>query len=149
MIRRIVFLVLYYLLFIHTTTVNEIIYSIEKILYPLKDIIKIHNMALYITLIIKFPGVYLSESERINRIYKDRKIPKEKNILDRLKKYKEKNVLAFNYSIEKLNNMATNMKISLYGYGKSRTNYRENIFSIKENLLLILNIIILLIVIFY
>lgn len=146
---RIIFIVLYYLLFIHITTFNEIISSIEKILSPLKGIIRIHSIALYIALIIKFPVVYLNEKERITRTYKERKILKEKKILDKIKKYKENVVLSFNSSIEKLNNISTNMKIKLYGYGKSRTNYRENKFSIKSSLLLILNIIILLIVMFY
>ena len=146
---RIIFIVLYYLLFIHTTTINEAIYSIEKILSSLKSIIKVHSIALYIALIIKFPVIYLNEKNKITRIYKERKISKEKKILDKIIRYKENIVLAFNTSIRILNDISIDMKIRLYGYGKSRTNYNGNKFGIKEGLLLTLNIIILIIVMFY
>ena len=55
----------------------------------------------------------------------------------------------FVMSIKKSNTMADILDIRLYNYGKSKTNYRSNNWRILDTLLLILNISILIIVIFY
>ena len=52
-------------------------------------------------------------------------------------------------SVQKSNKMADIMDSRLYNYGKSKTNYRSNKWRIIDTLLLILNILILIIVIFY
>lgn len=143
---RVIFIILYVSLFIHVTSTNEILYGVEKV-FSLFNNKKRQNIALYVSLIFRFPSFYRDEFLKIKRIYR-RKIIKEK-LLKKLCYYKSIIRLSFDLSIRRLNNALIYMRVKLYGYGKSRNNYRFNRFGIKEILLLILNIIILLIVIFY
>ena len=137
---RIVYLILIVLLFTSITTTNEIVYGIEKITDPL-HIKKDSNIILYISLLFKFPNVFNYELRNLIRIYIERKA------IISIKIYKNIISKAFNNTLKKLDNMFIDMKMALYGYGKTRTNYRLNKFGIKECLILLLEIVILIIVI--
>ncbi len=141
---RMSYIILVISLFNSVTTTNEIVYGIERITDPL-HIKRDSNIILYISLLFKFPNIFNYELKKIIKIYKERKINKNIN----LKIYVDIISKSFNHTLEILNNMFTNMKMSLYGYGKTRTNYRLNKFGIKEVLILLLEIIILIIVIVY
>ena len=145
---RIIFIIIYLSLFIHTTTINETMYGIERILDPF-DLKRNRVFILYTSLLFKFPATFKDTKDKINRLYEERRIKKETSIKDKILFYVKKIRRIFNLSIKTLNNMFMDMKLKLYGYGKSRTNYRLNKFSVKEVLLLMLEIIILVIVIFY
>ena len=141
---RMSYIILVISLFNSVTTTNEIVYGIERITDPL-HIKRDSNIILYVSLLFKFPNIFNYELKKIIKIYKERGIIKNSN----LKIYVDIISKSFNYTLEILNNMFTNMKMSLYGYGKTRTNYRLNKFGIKEVLILLLEIIILIIIIVY
>ena len=147
-IMRLVFIVLYYSLFNHTTTINEMLYGIEAIVDPL-ELKRNRHVILYISLVTRFPSIFKKNINKITRVLKERKVIGRGNIKAIFDYYKNILVKSFNSSIEELNDMIYIMKTRLYGYGKSRTNYRLNKISIKEALLLVLNVIILIIVIIY
>ena len=147
-ILRIIFIVLYISLFIHTTTINEILYGIEAIVDPLK-LERNSRAILYITLTMRFPRIFRDNISKVTRVLKERKVNRGHNLIEVFTYFKGILKRAFDLSVEELNNMIFIMKTRLYGYGKSRTNYRLNKVGIKEVFLLVLNIIILVIVIIY
>ncbi len=145
---RLLYIVSYIILFVCVTTINEIIYGLERVTDPL-HIKRDSNIILYIALLFRFPSILTREIIRIIRICKERRIIKNKTLKEKITIYISILSKSFNSSINKLNNMFIIMKMYLYGYGKSRTNYRLNSFSIREWLILGLEIVILTIVIFY
>ncbi len=147
-ILRLIFIILYISLFVHTTTLNELLYGIEEVVDPFQ-IKRNRHVILYISLITRFPRVFKKNMNKIVKVLKERKVDKENNLKKIFVYYKNIIKKSFNMSVEELNNMVYIIKSRLYGYGKSRTNYRLNKFDIKEGFLLALNIIILFIVIFY
>ena len=148
-IFRFIFIFIYASIYLHVTTLNEQIFSLEKILDPLGKFTRDTKVSLYLALAFKFPYYYFSEIKKINKIYKERNINKKFNFKENIYTFKDNIVLAFNNSIEKLYKLSDDMKLKLYGYGKSRTSYHNSKVMIKEKLLIVLNIVILIIVIFY
>lgn len=145
---RLIFIILYILLFIHTTRLSDIIYGISKLLFLVRSYDKKNTVSLYISLAFEFPSVFENELCRIKYIYKE--ITEEVlKIKEKISLTKDIYILAFHNSLDILDRIRRYSYIKLYGYGKSRTNYYLHKFSIKEGLLLVLNIIILLIIIFY
>lgn len=145
---RFIFIILYILLFMHVTTTNEIMYAVGRVLDPF-SIKKDDDIILYTALIFRFPSVYKDELNRITRLYNERNSIKQKSLNEIITYYIKIRIKAFNLTISKLNRISIDMKIKLFGYGKSRTNNRLNNFGVKEVLLLILNISILTVVIIY
>lgn len=141
-IFRLFFIVSYFLIFIHTTTINDILNSHMKMFHIFNN----NKISLYMSLIFKFPSYYIEELERINNIKKENIIIT--SFKEKILNIKNSLVLAFNNSIKKLNDIATIYITKLYGYSKARTGYKDKHFGITEYLLLILNIIILFIIIF-
>ena len=141
---RFAFVVLYTSMFIHVTTVNETMYAIGRMFDPF-SIKKDDVMILYPSLIFRFPLAYIEEYNRLIRVYDDiyGSLSFRKKIMMKIR------VLlgAFGSSIVKLNRAALFMKLKLFGYGKTRTNYRLYRYGVKEVMLLILNLAILLVVI--
>ena len=146
-ILRVVFIFIYFSLLMKSTTFNEIVYSIENLLKPCSKITS--TAVLNISLIFKFPYVFLKEKEKYYLIEEKKNIKIEENIKDKIIKYKNNLLKIFNITIRKLNKNGEYLKIKLYGYGKSRTNYSSNQFDKKEIIFIILNILIMLIVTFY
>ncbi len=144
---RFIFIITYILIFMHVTTINETMYAIGRVLDPF-SIKKDSKVILYTALLFRIPTIYKDELDRFNNIYKERFNNKD-SVGKKIKYYQNIIIKSFNYSINRLNLISIDMKLKLFGYGKSRTNYRLNKFGIKEVLLLILNIAILVVVIIY
>lgn len=145
---KLIFIVTYLLLFVHTSTVNETMYAIGRILDPL-GVKKDDSIILYAALLFRFFFIYHEEFIKLNKAYKERNNSINTSMIKRIKDYKNIKIKAFNLTVYKLNKIAVDMKIKLFGYGKSRTNYRLNKFGVKEALLVILNMAILIVVIIY
>ena len=144
---RFIFIISFLLIFNHTTTINEIMYGIGRILDPF-SIKKDDVVILYTTLIIKFPSIYSEEYYKISKIYMNRRLGKE-SISKRILNYLQIIKKSFNSAISRLNSITIDMKLRLFGYGKTRTNYRLNKISTMGVLIFILNILVLLVVIIY
>jgi len=147
---RIIFIILYSSILTYTTVITELTYGIEKILSPLKKIIPVSDIAMVISLSIRYIPSLTEEAVRIIRAQKLRGISFDSNnIKDKIKKITGILIPVFVVSLKKSEKVADIMDIRLYNYGKSKTNYRSNRWKIIDTLLLILNIVILMIVIFY
>lgn len=147
---KLIFIVLYSSLLTYTTVVTEITYAVEKILKPLSKLLPISDIAMIITIAIRYIPSLTHEADRIIKAQRMRGISFEsKNIKEKIISISGILVPMFVMSLKKADTMAQIMDIRLYNYGKSKTNYRSNKWTIVDTLLLILNILILIIVIFY
>ena len=134
----------------YTTVITELTYGIEKILSPLSKILPVSDIAMVITLTIRYIPSLTHEADRIIRAQKLRGINFDtKNIKEKILSISGILMPMFVMSIRKSNLMADILDIRLYNYGKSKTNYRSNSWRLLDTLLLILNIAILIIVMFY
>lgn len=147
---RIMFIILYSSILTYTTVITELTYGIEKILSPLKKIIPVSDIAMIISLSIRYIPALTEESGRIIRAQKLRGISFDSSdIKEKIKNITGILIPIFAISLKKSEKMADIMDIRLYNYGKSKTNYRSNSWRTIDTLLLSLNIVILMIVIFY
>lgn len=147
---KLIFIILYSSILTYTTVVAELTYGIEKILSPLAKIIPVSDIAMVITLALRYIPTLTSEADRIIRAQKVRGINFDtKNIREKIISISGILMPMFVMSIRKSNTMADILDIRLYNYGKSKTNYRSSKWKILDTLLLILNILILIVVIFY
>lgn len=147
---KLIFIILYSSIMTYTTVITELTYGIEKILSPLSKILPVSDIAMVITLTIRYIPSLTHEADRIIRAQKLRGINFDtKNIKEKILSISGILMPMFVMSIRKSNLMADILDIRLYNYGKSKTNYRSNSWRLLDTLLLILNIAILIIVMFY
>ena len=147
---KMIFIIIYSSILTYTTVLTELTYGIEEILKPLNRILPVSDIAMIITLTIRYIPSLTYEANRIIRAQKIRGINFDtKNIKEKIISISGVLMPMFVMSIKKSNTMADILDIRLYNYGASKTNYRSNNCSITDTLLLILNIVITIIVIFY
>lgn len=147
---KLIFMILYSSILTYTTVVTELTYGIEKILKPFNKIIPVSDIAMTITLTVRYIPSLTYEANRIIKAQKIRGVNFEnKDIKEKIISISGILMPMFVMSIKKSNQMADIMDLRLYNYGKSKTNYRTNTWRTIDTFLLILNILILLIVIFY
>ena len=145
---RIVFIFVYFSLIMKSTSMNDILYGILRILKPF-NIKKDNIIGLNAFLIFKFPYAFLKNKERYYRIEEERYVKESKNIKTKFIKYKNDIIHIYNLSIRDLNDDMNNLKIRLYGYGKTRTDNNLDKLRSKDYIFIGLNIALLFIVIFY
>lgn len=145
---RIVFIFVYFSLIMKSTSMNDILYGILRILKPF-NIKKDNMIGLNVFLIFKFPCTFLKNKERYYRIEEERYVKESKNIKTKFIKYKNDIMHIYNLSIRDLNDDMNNLKIRLYGYGKTRTDNNLDKLRSKDYIFIGLNIALLFIVIFY
>lgn len=149
-IFRIIFIVLYSSMLTYTTVITEITYGIERILSPLKKILPVSDIAMIITLSIRYIPSLTHEADRIIKAQKVRGINFDtKNVKEKIISISGILMPMFIMSIKKSQTLADIMDIRLYNYGQSKTNYRTNSWRLIDTLILILDVLILTIVIFY
>lgn len=147
---KLIFIIIYSSALSYTTSTSEITYGIERILKVFNNYIPVNDIAMIITLTIRYIPTLTMEADRIIKAQKMRGIDFDsKNIKNKISSLVGVFIPMFILSLKKSENLGDIMDLRLYNYGKSRTNYRTNNWKKKDSLLLILNIIILIIVIFY
>lgn len=149
-IFKLIFIVLYSSILTYTTSITELTYGIETLLKPLNKLIPVGDIAMIITLSIRYIPTLTEEATRIINAQKLRGINFDtKNIKEKLISISGILMPMFTLSIKRAEGSADIMDIRLYNYGRSRTNYRTNKWTKINSLLLILNILILIIIICY
>ena len=130
--------------------ITELTFGIEKLLRPFNKLIPVGDIAMIITLSIRYIPTLTEEASRIIKAQKLRGINFDtKNIKEKIISISGILMPMFSLSIKRAEESADIMDIRLYNYGKSRTNYRTNKWTKINSLLLILNILILIIIICY
>lgn len=149
-VYRVIFIVMYSSVLTYTTSMSEITYGNRYLLKPLDRIIPTNDIAMIITLTLRYIPTLLMEANRIIRAQKLRGIDFDtKNIKEKIISISGIFIPMFTLSLRRAEETADIMDIRLYNYGNSRTNYRTNNWSKINTLLLILNVVILWIVIIY
>ena len=149
-IFKLIFIVLYSSILTYTTSITELTFGIEKLLRPFNKLIPVGDIAMIITLSIRYIPTLTEEASRIIKAQKLRGINFDtKNIKEKIISISGILMPMFSLSIKRAEESADIMDIRLYNYGKSRTNYRTNKWTKINSLLLILNILILIIIIYY
>lgn len=149
-IFKLIFTVLYSSILTYTTSITELTYGIERLLKPFNKLIPVGDIAMIITLSIRYIPTLTEEASRIITAQKLRGINFDsRKIKEKIISISGTFMPMFTLSIKKAYDVADIMDLRLYNYGKSRTNYRTNKWTWINSLLLILNILILIIVIFY
>lgn len=147
---KLIFIIIYSSALSYTTSTSEITYGIERILKVFNNYIPVNDIAMIITLTIRYIPTLTMEADRIIKAQKMRGIDFDsKNIKNKIFSLVGVFIPMFILSLKKSESLGDIMDLRLYNYGKSRTNYRTNSWKKIDSLLLILNIIILIIVIFY
>lgn len=147
---KLIFIIIYSSALSYTTSTSEITYGIERILKVFNGYIPVNDIAMIITLTIRYIPTLTMEADRIIKAQKMRGIDFDsKNIKNKISSLVGVFIPMFILSLKKSESLGDIMDLRLYNYGKSRTNYRTNSWKKIDSLLLILNIIILIIVIFY
>lgn len=147
---KIVFIILFSSILTYTTSVTELTYGIEALLKPLNKVIPVSDIAMIVTLSIRYIPSLTHEAGRIIKAQKLRGINFDtKDIKEKIISISGILMPMFVMSLKKSSSMADIMDIRLYNYGKSKTNFRTNKWSLIDTLLLVLVVLILIIVIFY
>lgn len=147
MILKIIYLVILSAILTLTTPPTEITYGLEKTFRVFNKILPINNIALTITLALRFIPMITMQAERIIKASSLRGIDYNESIKNKILAISNIFIPMIYLSLKKADDLADIMEIRLYNYGISRTNYRLNKWKISDSILFILNIVVLIIVI--
>lgn len=147
---KIIFIILYSSILTYTTVITELTYGIETLLRPFNKLLPVSDIAMVITLTIRYIPSLTYEANRIIKAQKMRGVNFDtKNIKEKIISISGILMPMFVMSIKKASLTADILDIRLYNYGMSKTNYRSNKWGVIDTLLIVFNIAILIIVVFY
>lgn len=147
---KIIYVVIVSSILTYTTPPTYITYGLEKMLSPLKKIINVKDIALSVTLALRFIPSITSEANRIIKAQASRGIDfYNSNLKKKLESISLIFVPMFVLSLRRSDDIADIMNIRLYNYFDKRTNYRLNKIKIFDYINIIINVIIVILVIIY
>lgn len=130
-----------------TTSLSEIAWGFEKLFIKLKKIkVPVTKISLRIAFSIKFISTLFERFREIRKSMAYRGVPYKSNIVMSFKKMFLPSIKV-SYKLSKRTIKA--MKFRFYGYSNERTNYHDNKVTSFDRMLLILNIVVLYIVIYF
>ena len=147
---KLIFIIIYSSALSYTTSTSEITYGIERILKVFNNYIPVNDIAMIITLTIRYIPTLILEGNRIIRAQKIRGFDFEKeNFRGKIDMIPRMLSSMFALSIKRANDSSDIMDLRLYNYSFSRSSYRDVCFGWIDGFLLVLNILILIVVIVY
>lgn len=131
-----------------TTPPTEIIYGLEKFFYPLNKVnIKVNMLALNVGISLRFIPTFIGELSNVYRAMASRGIDR----------YSSFNSLCMTFfvalraslfrSLSKLKSLKEMMFLRLYGYERTRTNFRINNWGLFDSYLLVIHVVIMVVII--
>ena len=131
-----------------TTPPTEIVYGLEKVLYPLQKCnIKTNTLALNISMALRFITILIDESDKILKSEASYGVDYHLNIKNKIKAIKTMIKPAIKRTLKKQKEISKSMEVRLFSIYKSRTNYRINKWGFFDTYLIIVHIAILIIII--
>lgn len=131
-----------------TTPPTEIVYGLEKVLYPLQKFnIKTNTLALNISMALRFIPILIDESDKILKSEASHGVDYHLNIKSKIKAIKTMIKPAIKRTLKKQKEISKSMEVRLFSIYKSRTNYRINKWGFFDTYLIIVHIAILIIII--
>lgn len=147
MILTLIYIVILNSLLTLTTPPLEITYGIERTFRVFNKILPINDIALSITLALRFIPLITMQAERIIKAQSLRGVDFNKNIKNKIISLSNIFIPMIYLSLKRADALSEIMEVRLYNYGISRTNYRLNSWKAVDSGILIINIILFIIVI--
>jgi energy-coupling factor transport system permease protein len=145
---RIIYTVIIANIFLMTTTLNDITYSLEKLFSPLKLIgVKVNRMALSISLALRFiPSLY-EEANKILKSQASRGLDYRHGIKNKIVSLTSLIFPLFNISLKKADDLSDIMHVRLYDIDKKRSLFKKNMITSFDIIMLSIHIAVLIIVV--
>ncbi len=144
----IVLIVLYLSILTLTTPQTEIVYGLEKLLWPLSYLgVKVNTLALNISLALRFIPTIIDESNYILKAEASRGIDYRVGVKTWCIAVKDMIKPAIMLSLKHLNDLKNSMVIRLFSIENKRTNFRINKWQIFDSYLLVIHIAIVIVII--
>lgn len=147
MIITLIYLILLSAILTLTTPPMEITYGLEKTFRIFNKILPVNQIALSITLALRFIPLITMQAERIIKAQSLRGVDFNKDIKNKIISLSNIFIPMIYLSLKRADELSDIMEVRLYNYGISRTNYRLNKWKLVDSILLIVNILILIIVV--
>ena len=147
MIIKLIYLILLSAILTLTTPPMEITYGLEKTFRLFNKILPINEIALSITLALRFIPLITMQAEKIINAQSLRGVDFNKGLKNKIISLSNIFIPMIYLSLKKADDLSDIMEVRLYNFGISRTNYRLNKWKIIDSILLIINIFILIIVV--
>lgn len=147
-ILRIIYIVIYSNIFLMTTTLNDITYSLEKLFSPLKIFgVKVNRMALSISLALRFiPSLY-EQSNKILKSQASRGIDYRHGFKNKIISLTSLIIPIFNISMKKADDLADIMHVRLYDIDKKRTRFKNSNLTFFDVIMILVHISILILIV--
>ena len=141
---KLIIIILFLTILTLTTPTTEIIYGLEKTLYPLNKFkIKSNILALNIGLFLKFIPCFIDARNNILKTELSRGINYKKNLKNYIKAMSNMLKPAFTIAKKNHNNIKNSMYMRLYSIDKKRCNFRMNKWKIFDTLVIVILILLL------
>lgn len=142
-ILRIVYTVLYSSIFIMTTTLNDVTYSLRMLFSPLSFILPVNKIALSISLAINFIPSIFEHSNKIIKSQASRGIDYNYSLKNKVMSLKSLVIPLFNISFKKADDLSDIMELRLYDVNQRRTRYKSNTLIFFDFLMITIHLMLL------
>ncbi len=124
-----------------TTPPTEIIYGLEKFFYPLNKVnIKVNMLAVNVGVSLKFIPTFIGEVNNVYRSMASRGIDRYSSFNSLCSTFFVAILASWFKSLSRLKSLKEMMFLRLYGYERTRTNFRINNWGIFDSYLLVIHI---------
>ncbi len=144
-ILKLVISLIYTSIYLYTTTINEINYSLNKLLEPLKKIkINTEKICLILTLSIKFINIIIESVNEILKAYKIKGLDFKGNILKKIEKIKL--FLSALFCLVMRKSIYISNIIEVRNYNLNNLNYKNIKIKLYDYLFIYVNIVIIILI---
>lgn len=145
---KVILIIIYLAILTLTTPPTEIIYGLERFLYPLNRFrLESNVLALNIGLSLRFVSSLIDTRNNILKSQISRGIDYRRGISDYILAMRTMMKSVFVISIRKAKNLKESMMIRLYSIDRERCNFRINKWGFFDNLLIVMHSVLLIIII--
>lgn len=140
-------IVIYLSIIMMTTTLNDVVYGLERLLRPIKGFVNVSDISLKMGMYMKFITILYSEGERIKNSKKLRGVRfKDISFIDKIDYLINGIVPVYRSAIDRLERLKNVMYVRNYGVSLNRCNYRLNKWGKTDTILLVINVVIILVI---
>lgn len=148
MLLRLVTLVLYTSILTLTTTPNDIAYGLETIMWPFKKIIPVNQIALSISLSLRFIPTIIDQANRVLKALASRGVDyAHTSLKGKVEAVKALLLPLFILSFKRADTLSDVMEVRLYDNKVKRTNYHIDHWHLFDLYIVLMHILILIVII--
>ena len=142
--------VLYLSIIMMTTSVYDVIYGIDKLLRPFRNIIDVNDISIKIGCFMKFFTFLYSENKRISNSKRIRGVRfREMGLVDKIDYVVRGIFPLYSSVVERINKLINVMHVKNFGIVSIGNNYRLNKWGKTDTILLVINVLVIIITFVY